>query len=278
MNWEPLWALGLSGLSAAVRGLPRRPRYAAAAALGRAVSRMFPEKRAAVERNLAVINAWAGTRFRAERVFENFGMTLSDFLGRPPERIAVEGREKAEAARRAGRGAIFLTSHLGNWELGGRILAEWGWPVTAVFQPYRSPTMQRYIQNRRAPGLSYLAVGKGAALGVSRVLDRREAVAMLADRPFGETGERVTLCGRPARLPRGPFLFAARSGAPLVPGFVLMEGPGRYRTVVEEPMWPSGKGHAAVQILLDKMAQVLGKYIAQHGEQWYCFEPVWEGK
>lgn len=277
MNWEPLWALGLAGASRTVRQLPDGSRYACASAIGRGVSRLFPDKRVAVEKNLAVINAWAGTRYRVERVFENFGMTLSDFLAHPPVNIRVEGREKAEEARRHGHGTIFLTSHLGNWELGGRVLAGWGWPVTAVYQPYTSKAMQKYIQERRAPGLNYLAVGKGAALGVARVLERRESVAILADRPFGEAGEIVSLCGRPARLPRGPFLFAARSGAPLVPGFVLMEGPGRYRVVVEDPIWPTGKGHAAVQILLDKMAQVLGKYLAQHAEQWYCFEPVWEG-
>ena len=53
MNWEPLWALGLAGASRTVRRLPDRPRYACAAAIGRGVSRLFPDKRAAVERNLS---------------------------------------------------------------------------------------------------------------------------------------------------------------------------------------------------------------------------------
>jgi hypothetical protein len=147
--------------------------------------------------------------------------------------------------------------------LGFFLLATAGWLLWVLYQ--------------QSPAATGPAAALGAALGVARVLERRESVAILADRPFGEVGETVSLCGRPARLPRGPFLFAARSGAPLVPGFVLMEGPGRYRVVVEDPIWPTGKGHAAVQILLDKMAQVLGKYLAQHAEQWYCFEPVWEG-
>ena len=98
---------------------------------------------------------------------------------------------------------------------------------------------------------------------------------MLGDQPFGEDGGWVTVCGKPMRFPRGPVLFAARSSAPVLPGFALLEKPGRYRVVVEEPLW--AEGAAAVQILLDKMAQVLGKYLAQHAEQWYCFEPVWEG-
>lgn len=267
--------MGLSATSVLAGLCPPRIRYKFAETVGAGMSRLFSDKRRAVEGNLAVINRWAGKNFKTTRVFQNFGVTLSDFLAHPPESLLVDGKENAERARAAGKGLLFLTSHLGNWELGGRVLSNWGWPVTAVYQPYRSPTMQKYIQNRRAPGLDYLAVGRGAAIGVARVLEKKGTVALLADRPFGELGEKVTLCGHPARLPRGPFLFAARSGSPIVPGFVLMEKPGVYRAVCEEPIWPEGKGHAAVKILLDKMALVLEKYLAQHADQWYCFESVW---
>ena len=274
MSREWAWALGLSVSSGATALLPERARYPLAAALGRGVSRLFPLKRRAVEKNVAHINAYCGTNFRPDRVFENFGMTLADFLGGQSVDIRVEGRERAEAARARGKGAIVLTTHLGNWELGGRVLAGWGWPVTAVFQPYRSKAMQNFIQGKRAPGLAYLAVGRGAAHGIAKALRRQGAVAMLADRPFGEDGGWVTVCGRRMRFPRGPFLFASRSGVPVLPGFTIMERPGHYRAVVEEPLWAEGPD--PVQNLMDKMAQVLGKYVASHGDQWYCFEPLWE--
>jgi lauroyl/myristoyl acyltransferase len=274
VNREWFWALGLSTASWAAGVLPEGPRYRWAAGLGRGVSQLFPKKRAAVEKNIAHINAYCGTQFRADRVFENFGMTLADFLGGQKVDIRVEGRERAEAARSEGRGTIILTTHLGNWELGGRVLADWGWPVTAVFQPYRSKTMQKFIQEKRSPGLKYLAVGRGAAHGIAKALRRHESVGMLADRPFGEDGGWVTVCGRPMRFPRGPFLFAARSGVPVLPGFALMDRPGHYRVVVEEALWPEGPH--PVQNLMDKMAQVLGKYVAAYGDQWFCFEPLWE--
>jgi KDO2-lipid IV(A) lauroyltransferase len=225
---------------------------------------------------LAVLNAWAGTRFAPDEVFENFAITLSDFLSQAPVEVAVEGKEKAEAARARGLGAIFLTSHLGHWELGGRILADWGWPVTAVYKPYSSARMQDFIQKRRAPGLRYLAVGKGAAAGIARRLRHREVVAILGDRPFGEEGALVEICGRKARLPKGPFLFSCYHGAPVIPGFVVREAPGRYRAFVEDPLWPEGKGPDAVDDLLRRMACVLENRLARHGSQWYCLEPFWE--
>lgn len=276
MNRESFWALGLSVSSRVTAALPEGPRYRWAAALGRGVSRLFPTKRVAVQKNLDHINAYCGTRFQAEQVFENFGVTLADFLGGQKVDIRVEGRDLAEAARSRGRGTIILTTHLGNWELGGRVLSDWGWPVTAVFQPYRSKAMQNFIQTKRAPGLNYLAVGRGAAHGIAKVLRRQESVAMLADRPFGEDGGWVSVCGRPMRFPRGPFLFASRMGTPILPGFALMDRPGHYRVVIENALWAEGPD--PVQNLMDKMAQVLGKYVATHGDQWYCFEPLWDNE
>jgi Kdo2-lipid IVA lauroyltransferase/acyltransferase len=272
---EFLWRWGLAAARALARRLSPERRYRWAAAVGRGLGRVSRGHRRAVESNLSVIGAFAGRTFSADKVFERFALMLCDFLTDASPEVPVEGRERAEAARRGGKGVLFLTSHVGHWELGGRVVARWGWDVTAVYQPYKSEALQTFIRNRRAEGLSYLPVGRGAAAGVGRVLERGGAVALLADRPFGETGEPVDLCGRPARLPRGPFLFAVRHGAPIVPGFVLMEGPGRYRVVLEEPLWPSGKGLSAVKELLDRTARILEKYLSSHGDQWFCFEQVW---
>jgi KDO2-lipid IV(A) lauroyltransferase len=278
VNAESLWIRGLVAARALARRLPPERRYRWAAALGRTLSRLFPGHRRAVAENLAVIGAFAGRRFSVDKVFENFGLMLADFLTDAAPEVPSSGREKAEALLRAGRGVLFLTSHLGHWEMGGRLLARWGWDVTAVYQPYRSRLLREFIQERRASGLGYLPVGKGAASGVGKILSRGGAVAVLADRPYGEAGEEVMLCGRPARLPRGPFLFAARHGAPVVQGAVLMEGPGAYRVVLEEPLEPSGKGPAAVKELLDRTARILEKYITLYAEQWFCFEPVWRAE
>lgn len=274
MIQETLWAAGLSLSTGAAGVLPNRVRDRFAAGLGAAVSHLFGSKRRAVQNNLRRINAHAKTNFCVDDVFRNFGLTLSDFLSGRPVSWRVEGRERAETARALGRGALVLTTHLGNWELGGRVLSDWGWPVTAVYQPYRSRAMEKFIQSRRSPALDYLAVGRGAAIGIAKVLKRRGIVAMLGDRPYGEDGGRVSVCGSTMQFPRGPFLLAARSSVPVIPGFALMEKPGRYRVVVEEPLWAQGAD--PVQNLMDKMAQVLGKYIATHGDQWYCFEPAWD--
>ena len=148
--------------------------------------------------------------------------------------------------------------------------------MTAVYKPYDTEGMRDFIRDRRAEGLAYLPVGKGAAAGVSKILARGGAVALLADRPFGEVREpRQPLRTPCAPSEAGPSSFAVRHGTPVVPGFILIDGPGKYRCVVEDPLWPTGTRPRAVKELLDRMARILEKYIVEHGDQWFCFEPVW---
>jgi len=270
---EYLWAFGLVLLRVILRCVPHQKRYGVARFFGRKVSRFFLSSRQSVQDNLSWIQKWSGSSGRVDAVFENFAVTLSDFLGKESVSICVQGKENLDAVRQTGRGVVFFTTHLGNWEMGGRVLSETGGPVTAVYRPYRSRVMQSFIQSCRSPKIHYLAVGRGAAQGVMRALRKGEGVALLGDRPYGEDGGLVSVCGRPTRWPRGPFLFSCRTGSPMLPGFVLMDAPGHYRCVLEEPLWPGSTFEP--EKMMDKMAQLLGQYISAYPEQLYCFEPMW---
>jgi lauroyl/myristoyl acyltransferase len=275
LNIEHAWAASLKTANAITQRMTPERRYAWAKNLSKLSPVMFRQQWKAASANLKVIDAWLGKTSDPAKTFENFAMTLADFVSGYTPPVTVVGREKAEAARAQGKGLIFLTSHLGNWELGARILSEWNWPATAVYQPYTSKAMQDFIQARRAPGLNYLAVGKGAAQGVADVLRKKEVVALLGDRPFGEAGARVIMCGKEARLPRGPFLFACRFGAPIIPAFVVRDRPDHYTALIEDPLWPEGQGPKALHHLLDRTAKTLERIIAEYADQWYCFEEVW---
>ncbi len=273
---EFFWSLFLVSISQIARRLTGKTRYAWAGRIGRVSGRLLKKRHRAVKFNLDTIALWGGKQYNPGMVFENYAYTLCDFITKPSLTITVQGRENAEEARKHGKGVIFLTSHLGHWELGAHILQEWGWPATAVYQPYRQAAMRRFIQKHRAQRINYLAVGEGAANGINRILENQKIIAMLADRPFGEEGIFVELCGKKARLPRGPFLFACRNGSPVLPCFVIRESLGCYKGIVEAPIWPQSKKRQSVDEMAKQMARVLEKNIAQHAEQWYCFEKIFE--
>jgi len=214
----------------------------------------------------------------ARRVFENFALTLCDFFH--PEELEVSfsngSRENIEQARQRGRGAVLVTFHMGHWELGGRMLGQWGWPVTAIYQPYRSSYLQRIIQTHRAPGIAYVPVGQGAATTAMEVLRRGEIVAVLGDRPFGERGLPVQLLGRRVRWPRGPVLLAIRAKAAITVAVVVREKPGGYVIMAEPPLMARGASYQEVERLTQSLADSFGKLVQKFPDQWYRFEPLWE--
>jgi len=78
----------------------------------------------------------------------------------------------------------------------------------------------------------------------------------------------VPFFGVPARLPAAPIALARRTGAALVPGFVVRTAPGRYRVQVEPAVSTTNA--------LETLAAVLERYVRAHPEQWFVFEPVWD--
>ncbi|HOW28284.1 MAG TPA: lysophospholipid acyltransferase family protein [Elusimicrobiota bacterium] len=251
-------------------------RYNIAHRLARLSRAVCPLPWKAVADNLAVITAATGQPSDVGRVFENFSNTVVDFLFPDDVHIRMEGRESAEEILRQGFGALILTTHLGHWELGGKVLSDWGWPVTAIYQPYRSKILRRFFQEERAPHLSYLMVGQGAALGASKVLKDKKILAMLGDRPFGETGLPVRMFGQEIRLPKGPYLLAARHRTPILPAFVIRTARGQYLGRIEKPLWPEGTSPEKIADLAQKAARVMERTIGQYPEQWFRFDRVWE--
>ncbi len=213
---------------------------------------------------------------------------LLRYTGRPPADPTTlvarqEGTHHLLAARRGGRGAILLTGHVGNFELGGLFLRAVGLPVAVVYQPDPSPVVERHRARARDQiGVRSLPVTSPLAfVSVLRSLEENVFVAIQGDRDYAGTGLRLPFLGRSASFPVGPFKLAGASGAPVLPVFVLREPDGRYRTVVEEPIPVAHpRSHQAREEAereaLERFVSVLARTIRAHPTQWYCFTKFWE--
>jgi KDO2-lipid IV(A) lauroyltransferase len=70
--------------------------------------------------------------------------------------------------------------------------------------------------------------------------------------------------------------MAMKSGAALIPAFVLKQPDGRYFGVIEEeiPIECEGVRDKAIKMNLDKTARVFERYIRRYPDQWYCPDPI----
>jgi lauroyl/myristoyl acyltransferase len=266
--------------------LPRRVRLAVAKRLGQTVGRALPAERDAVRGNLARVlpGATPGELETAvDDTFANFGAFFSDLLTLNRgggERLARHvarcmGDEHLNAAFAAGRGALLVTAHLGNWELGGRLLASRGGATRThvVLSAEEDAALERHLRVD-APDLHFVTrTHPTSTLGLLAALRRGEAVAMQGDRPTGERGDRlVSFFGAPAAFPIGPFVLARAAAAPVIPAFCTMEPDRRYRVEVGGPIWVK-PGEEMVG--LETMVAALEAAVRAHPTQWFNFFDVW---
>lgn len=206
------------------------------------------------------------------------GERLDTLIGRK------NGGEFLEDALASGNGAILITPHLGNWELGGLALAERGVRVNVM--TFREPDekvneMRERVRRERGIGTIYVNREDTSPLAIIEAVNalrRNEVVALLGDRDGSSHTIRLPFFGRQTSIPAGAAYLAIATGAPVIPVFVPLEG-DQYATLMEEAVhFPSGHGaHAhAVREGTERILGVFEKYIRLYPDQWYNFFPYWQ--
>src|ERR1019366_10649388 len=99
-----------------------------------------------------------------------------------------------------GRGILLVMAHLGNWEIGGPLLARRGIKLLVLTQaePGNGLTELR-MASRAKWGIEAVVVGNDAFAFVEVIkrLQERATVAVLVDRPSAPSAVRINLFGRP---------------------------------------------------------------------------------
>lgn len=189
------------------------------------------------------------------------------------------GDEQFLEAQRQGKGAIVLTAHVGNFELGGLFLRHLGLEVHTVYATDPSPVVEQHRQEaRNLIGVKGIRVTNSpfAFLPILTALKRNAFVAIQGDRDISGTGRRFPFFGKTASFPMGPFLLSALSGAPIFPVFVLRREDGRYATIVEPGLRVESDAPAVVERAMSSFVATLERTIREHASQWYLFTRFWE--
>ena len=95
--------------------------------------------------------------------------------------IRYEGFEHFEHALRRGKGVLFATAHLGNWELSAFAHALMAAPMHVVVRPLDNPRIDALVARRRTLSGNHLIEKKDYARGILQALAANEAVGILID-------------------------------------------------------------------------------------------------
>ena len=270
--------------------LPRGFCYGLARLLADLYSSRAPVDREAVRKNLTAVLGRPASPQEVREVFRHFAMYLVDFFRfshLTPKKIRrwirIEGTEHMEEALRQGKGAIGLTAHLGNFELAGAVLALLGFPVSAVVFTHQNSRVDAFFSRQRA-GVGIRAIpvrsqNQRALFQASLDALRGNGVlALVGDRDFFGNGLELPFFGRSVKIPRGPAAFSLRTGAPIVPGFLVREKDGTYRFTLERPIVaPEGVDREeAMRQMTQACVDAMSRAIRRYPTQWYLFQEFWK--
>ena len=221
----------------------------------------------------------------ARRAFEQLGRSFLEFLAIPAQsreelraRIEFVGFEPFQEWGRAGRGAVVVTGHFGNWELlgmfGGMELA----PVKYVLPRQTNPGSDDYLNEvRRRAGVEPVVIGYGMRAGL-RALREGAFLGMLPDQDARRAGIHVPFFGRPASTHTGPARLAIAANAPIGVGVIERSGRGRFRARVVRVLIPdpSAEEEAEVRRLTEEMTKALEEAIRGRPDHWYWIHRRWK--
>lgn len=195
------------------------------------------------------------------------------------ERTEVVGLEAVEAAVRDGTGALVVTGHVGNWEIGAAALAARGLPFDVVAKGMANEDFERdLIAARERLGLRVVDMGR-ASREVFRSLKAGHLVGLVADQNARAHGVFVPFFGRPASTARGPALFALRTGAPIFLGLSLRL-PGRrmrYRVTLRPlPVQPTGNLETDIANVTAAHTAALEEAVRAVPEQYFWQHRRWK--
>ncbi len=278
-----------------VRAFPPRFTYVLGAVLAEVFYLFARRNRCNLQANIRQVMRFAGeevssrpVRVRIRRIarknFRNFAYYLIDFFRFSrfarediETLIEVKGRENLNLALRGDKGAIGVTAHLGNWELGAIVLSLLGYRVNAVVFSHANTKLNNlFVQQRALGGVKVIPVSRAAARSL-QVLRRGEILLIAADRDFTGKGEKVEFFGKPAVFPRGAAAFASRTGAGIFFGSLVREGTHSYSFDLNPPIetdrsLPGPEREAAIRKELVRQMQ---DCIARHLDQWFVYYRIW---
>jgi KDO2-lipid IV(A) lauroyltransferase len=218
------------------------------------------------------------------RMFRNFAKYLVDFFRFEKldseyvkKNIFIENRQYSEQALAKGKGVIVLSAHIGNWELGGAAVSLSGYPLWVVVLPHKNKKVNAFFDyQRKSKGINVVPLGM-AVRRCFEILKGNNMLALVGDRDFNENGIVINFFGKSAIFPEGPAAFSLKTGAVILPVFMVRNEDDSFTLKIEKPIefTPSQNKEKDITELIKHYKVIIEDYIRKYPDQWYMFRRFW---
>jgi len=211
----------------------------------------------------------AGEMLRATRV-----NTLADL----EKFLTTEGLENYDKAIVKGKGLIFLTCHLGAFDLQVSNMALRGLNPNIIGTPLKDERLNELLWNYRNMH-GAIAIERGReTFRLIKVLKSGGSVALLIDQDTKVKSRFVNFFGKPAATPVGATVLAMKTGAAVVPTYVYLgeDWKQHMHILPEIPMRNTGDEEADMVYNTQTLTSFIEETIRKHPDQWVWMHRRWK--
>jgi KDO2-lipid IV(A) lauroyltransferase len=196
------------------------------------------------------------------------------------ETLILDGHENFLAAQRRGKGVLYLTGHIGAWELSSFAHALYGFPLHYMARPLDNLRLNSLVNQYRCLSGNQPIYKNESARMLLKILRSAGTVGILADQnTMPDEGMFVDFFGTPACTTTGIARVALHTDAAVVPGYAYWdESIGKYRLRFEPAVELSRTGDTERDVFVNtqKFAKVIEGIIRKYPEQWVWVHARWK--
>jgi Kdo2-lipid IVA lauroyltransferase/acyltransferase len=196
--------------------------------------------------------------------------------------VVLDGHENFLAGQKRGKGVLYLTGHIGAWELSSHAHALYGFPLHYMARPLDNKPLDTLVNHYRGLSGNKPIYKNEAARTMLRVLKDAGTVGILADQnTMPEEGVFVDFFGVPACMTTGIARVALHTDAAVVPGYAFWdESLRKYRLRFEPPVELVRTGDSERDILenTQRFAKVIEEIVRKYPEQWIWIHARWKNR
>ncbi len=276
---------GVACLRLLSRMIPFPAAVALGGVLGHAAYYVLPRDRGRAVQHLTMVfpdrdSAWI--RVTARRMYGHLGRSLLEVLALTPRKIDFlvewEGREKLKQTLKIGKGLIFVTGHIGNWEIMAAAVAA-QCPLSVIAAPIEPEALNETIIHLRADLdiRTIVRSRKDSTKELIRVFRENRVLGLLIDQDTDVDGVFVDFMGKPAWTPSAAAYMAIKFGAPVVFGYIHRIPGNRHRIVIEGPidLAITGDTKKDIEMNTSLLTKRIEQIIMQYPEQWVWMHRRW---
>jgi len=225
-----------------------------------------------------------------KQCFKNFGSGMTEllyYLSHPREvekKVVFEGLQHLDNALAENRGVIAVSAHFGNFPLMMLVCALKGYKTSTIIRPARDEELSVYLEKRRtAVGLKTIYANPRRECVSNSLKELRDNGLLFIpiDQNFGSGGGvYVNFFGQKAATATGPAVFAMRTGAAILPMFIVRQQDNTHKIIIEPPV-PLVKRNderETVAATMTKITELIEQYIRRYPHEWAWMHRRWKSR